>query len=296
MKKYVINEEFLSRLDILETVLKNNVAGMFGGNKQSKYGSFGSSPEFADYRDYMPGDDITKIDWNSYARFDRLYLKLFLDERQMHTRIYIDASRSMDYGNGHKAEQAVRLAAALAYLSVNEMNRVSVYTVKGNVVEEIIPVTVGKEPFYNRIGNFNSIEFDGDSRISEAILPTTVGMGDGMSVIISDFLTDEDYETAIEHLVTKKRDVFCIQILSPEELTPQLTGKMHLFDSENFDKTYKKNIDRDILKAYKSAVKYATDRIREFCFARGASYLLASSDDDLGEIIFGKLEEQGVIK
>ena len=296
MKKYVINEEFLSRLDILETVLKNNVAGMFGGNKQSKYGSFGSSPEFADYRDYMPGDDITKIDWNSYARFDRLYLKLFLDERQMHTRIYIDASRSMDYGNGHKAEQAVRLAAALAYLSVNEMNRVSVYTVKGNVVEEIIPVTVGKEPFYNRIGNFNNIEFDGDSRISEAILPTTVGMGDGMSVIISDFLTDEDYETAIEHLVTKKRDVFCIQILSPEELTPQLTGKMHLFDSENFDKTYKKNIDRDILKAYKSAVAYATDRIRNFCFARGAGYLLVSSDDDLGEIIFGKLEEQGVIK
>ena len=202
----------------------------------------------------------------------------------------------MDYGNGHKAEQAVKLAAALAYLSVNEMNKVSVYTVKGNVVEEIIPTTVGKETFYNRIGNFNGIEFDSDSRISEAILPTTVGMGDGMSVIISDFLTDDDYETAIEHLITKKRDVFCIQILSPEEQNPQITGKMHLFDSENFDKTYKKNIDRDILKAYKSAVKYATDRIREFCFARGASYLLASSDDDVGEIIFGKLEEEGVVK
>ena len=296
MKKYVINEEFLSRLDILETVLKNNVAGMFGGNKQSKYGSFGSSPEFADYRDYMPGDDITKIDWNSYARFDRLYLKLFLDERQMHTKIYIDVSRSMDYGNGHKAEQAVRLAAAIAYLSVNEMNRVSVYTVRGNVVEEIIPRTVGKEAFYNRIGNFNGIEFDGDSRISEAILPSVVGMGDGMSVIISDFLTDDNYETAIDHLVSKKRDVLCIQILSQDEINPQLTGKMHLFDSENFDKTYKKNIDRDILKAYKSAVAYSTDRIRDYCFARGANYLLVGADDDLGEIIFGKFEEQGVVK
>lgn len=296
MKKYVINEEFLSRLDTLETVLKNNVAGMFGGNKQSKYGSFGSSPEFADYRDYMPGDDITKIDWNSYARFDRLYLKLFLDERQMHTRIYIDTSRSMDYGNGHKAEQAIRLAAALAYISINEMNRVSVYTVNGGSIEEVIPPTVGKESFFNRIDSLNGIEFDGDSRISEAILPTTVGMGDGMSVIISDFLTDEDYETAIEHMVSKKRDVFCIQILSPEELIPQLTGKMHLFDSENFNKTYKKNIDRDILKAYRSAVAYATERIRDFCFARGANYLLASSEDDVGEIIFGKLEEQGVIK
>lgn len=296
MKKYVINEEFLSRLDILETVLKNNVAGMFGGNKQSKYGSFGSSCEFADYRDYLPGDDITKIDWNSYARFDRLYLKLFLDERQMHTRIYIDASRSMDYGNGHKAEQAVKLAAALAYVSVNEMNRVSVYAIKGNVIEEIMPLTVGKEAFYNRVGNFNSIEFEGDSRISEAILPSVVGMGDGMSIIISDFLTDDDYETAIDHLVSKKRDVFCIQVLSPEELIPQLSGKMHLFDSENFEKTYKKNIDRDILKAYKAAVAYATSRIRDYCLSRGANYLLASSEDDLGEILFGKLEEQGVVK
>jgi len=296
MKKYVINEEFLSRLDILETLLKNNVAGMFGGNKQSKYGSFGSSPEFADYRDYMPGDDITKIDWNTYARFDKLYLKLFLDERQMHTRIYIDASRSMDYGKGQKAEQAVRLAAALAYMSVNEMDRVSVYAVKGSEVEEILPPTVGKEAFYNRIGKFNEIEFDGDSRISAAILPSVVGMGDGMSVIISDFLTDDDYETAIDHLVSKKRDVFCIQVLSKDELNPLVTGKMHFFDSENLDKTYKKNIDRDILKAYRAALAYSTDRIRDYCLSRGANYMLVSAEDDLGEILFGRFEEQGVVK
>ena len=296
MKKYVINEEFLSRLDVLETLLKNNVAGMFGGNKQSKYGSFGSSCEFADYRDYMPGDDINKIDWNSFARFEKLYLKLFLDERQMHTRIYIDASRSMDYGNGRKAEQAVKLAAALAYMAVNEMDRVSVYAIKGNTVEQLIPITVGKESFFNRIGNLNGIEFDADSRISEAILPSTVGMGDGMSIIISDFLTDDDYETAIDHLISKKRDVFCIQVLSASELNPQLSGKMHLFDAENNEKTYKKNIDRDILKAYRAALAYVTDRIREYCMSRGANYLLASAEDDIVEIFFGKLEEQGVVK
>jgi uncharacterized protein (DUF58 family) len=202
----------------------------------------------------------------------------------------------MDYGKGQKAEQAVRLAAALAYMSVNEMDRVSVYVIKDRTVTELIPPTVGKESFFNRVGRFNDIEFDGDSYISEAILPSTVGMGDGMSVIISDFLTDNDYETAIDHLVSKKRDVFCIQILSREELMPQLTGKMHLFDSENFDKTYKKNIDRDILKAYRAALAYATDRIRDYCLSRGANYLLASAEDDIGEIIFGKLEEQGVVK
>lgn len=296
MKKYVINEEFLSRLDILETLLKNNVAGMFGGYKQSKYGLFGSSSEFADYRDYIPGDDITKIDWNAYARFDKLYLRLFLDERQMHTKIYIDASRSMDYGRGQKAEQAVRFAAALAYISVNEMDRVSIYTIKGNEIEEILPPTLGKESFFNRIGKINEIEFDGDSRISEAILRSNVGMGDGMSIIISDFLTDDNYENAIDHLISKKRDVFCLQVLSEEELNPLVTGKMHFFDSENIDKTYKKNIDRDILKAYRAALAYYTDRISGYCFSRGAHYMRVSAEGDVGAIIFGYLDDAGVVK
>ena len=114
MGRMVIDEATLSEIESLETVLKNNIAGMFGGNHQSK--SFGSSCEFADYRDYQPGDDISKIDWNVYSRFDKLYQKLFLDERQMHTRIYIDASRSMQQGTLEKSDMALRIAAAFAYL------------------------------------------------------------------------------------------------------------------------------------------------------------------------------------
>ncbi len=297
MKKYVINEAFLSNLDSLETLLKNNVAGMFGGNKQSKnLTSFGSSSEFADYREYIHGDDVNKIDWNAYARFDKLYLKLFMDERQLHTRIYIDASRSMDYGKGKKAEQAVALAAALAYMTVNEMDRVSIYMIKGKEVVELVPPTMGKDMFFERIDKLNDIEFDGDSYISEAILPSVVGQGDGMSVILSDFLTDNDYETAIDHLVSKKRDVFCVQILSREEINPRFNGKMHLFDSENSELSYKKNIDRDIVKAYRAALDYATSRIRDYCLARGANYLLVAADDDIGDILFGRLSDMGVVK
>ena len=130
MSKIAINEEFLQQLEALQILLKNNLAGLFGGNHKSR--TYGSSCEFADYRNYIPGDDISKIDWNAYARFEKLYLKLFLDERQVHTRIYIDASRSMDYGRGEKALMALKIAAALAYLSVCEMDRVSVYYIKNN--------------------------------------------------------------------------------------------------------------------------------------------------------------------
>ena len=294
MANFVIDEAFLQQLETLQMLVKNNVAGLFGGTHQSK--TYGSSCEFADYRDYQIGDDITKIDWNAYARFEKLYIKLFLDERQMHTRIYIDASKSMEHGTVKKAEQALKLAAAIAYLSVCSMDKVSVFVVKNKKTIEIISSMVGKESFLSMIGKLNEITFEGDSYISEAILPEKVGYGDGMSVIISDFLTDNDYERAIDHLADKKRHVFCIQILSKEELHPSTRGKVHFFDSEDERRFYRKNITRDIAKAYKSALEYATGRISNYCASRGGDYLLVSAEDPINKIIFEKTVNMGVFK
>jgi len=294
MAKFEITEELLSQIENLQMLLKNNVAGMFGGNHKSR--TYGSSCEFADFRDYVDGDDTTKLDWNAYARFDKLYLKLFLDERQMHTRIYIDASRSMEYGDPKKSERALLYAATVAYLSVCEMDKVSVYVIKDKAVHEIIRGMVGKEAFLSSINKLEEITFDGDSFISEAIIPENVGYGDGLSVIISDFLTDNDYESAIDHLIGKKRDVFCLQILSMEELSPQARGKVHFFDSENASLFYRKDIDREIAKAYKRALEYATSRIRNYCNARGADYLLVSAEDKPQDVLFEKLVNMGVFQ
>ncbi len=292
--KNIVNEELLSQIETLQTVLKNNIAGMFGGLRQSK--NFGSSCEFADYRDYMPGDDISKIDWNAYARFDKLFQKLYFDERQMHTKIYIDTSRSMEYGAAQKSEQALRLAAALAYLSVCEMEKVSIFAIRENSVEPIISGMVGKEAYLSEIGKLNQVEFSGDSHISQALLPSKVGRGDGLSVIISDFLTDNNYEDAIDFLADRKRDVLCIQILTMEERKPQVRGKMHLFDSEDTGRFYRKNIDKEIIKAYKEALEYAIGRIREYCLARGADYMLVHAEESVSEVFFGNLVNIGVLK
>lgn len=294
MAKGIINEAFLQQIETLQTLLENNVGGLFGGNRKSK--TYGSSCEFADYREYVPGDDITKIDWKVYARTENLYQRLYLDERQMHTRIYIDASRSMAYGKRAKADQALRLAAAFAYLSVHEIDKVSVYIIKDREVQEIISGMVGKDAYAQNIFKLNEIEFDGDSYISEAIMQSKVGMGDGLSIIISDFLTDNDYESGIHYLAEKKRDVLCLQVLTGEELNPRLRGKMHLFDSEDMEKSYRKNIDRDIVRAYRQAVEYATGRIRNYCLSRGAKYLLVSAEDAITKIFFENLPNMGVVK
>ena len=294
MSKLVINEAFLQQVEILAMHVKDNVAGLFGGNHKTK--SHGSSCEFDDLRDYVAGDDVTKIDWNAYARFDKLFLKLYLDERQVHTRIYIDASRSMDFGKCAKAEMALKLAATLAYISIGEMDKVSIYAIHGDKVEEVATNVVGKEAYLSVVNRLNEIEFYGDSRISEALMPERVGYGDGLSVIISDFLTDNNYEDAIDYLVSKRRHTMCIQILSREELNPMIRGKVHFFDSEDSDKFYRKNIDKDVAKAYKEALRAIVDRIRDYCLSRGADYILAPDDASLAELIFGNAVDTGVLK
>ncbi len=294
MGNLAINEAFLQRVEMLQTVLKNNVAGLFGGNHKSK--TFGSSCEFVDYRNYVPGDDITKIDWNAYARFETLYLKLYLDERQLHTKIYIDISQSMAFGDGKKAETALQIAATLAYLSVTELDRVSVYTIKDSEVTEVISSLSGRERYFAEITKLNDIEFGGGCFITDGLMPTQVGYGDGLSVIISDFLTDSDYENAIDYLADKKRDVLCVQVLTGEEINPKVRGKNVFYDSEDMGRSYRKNINKDIIRAYREAVKYVQDRLRNYCNARGAEYILVTDDKPVDEIFFEQLTELGVMK
>ena len=294
MNDIVIDERFLQRLEGLETVLKNNIAGMFGGNHKSK--AYGSSCEFVDYRNYVYGDDITKIDWNVYARTEELYLKRYLDERRLHTKIYIDISSSMSFGNGKKGETALKFAAALAYLSIAELDAVSIYTVRNSEVTEVISAACGKERYFAEIGKLNGIEFGGDCFISSGILPSKVGYGDGLSVIISDFLTDADYEQAIDYLADKKRDLLCVQLLSDEELNPKIRGKNVFYSSEDSTKNYRKDINRDIIKAYREAVQYVQNRLQSYCAARGGEYLLVCDDNSVEEIFFEKLTERGALK
>ena len=294
MTNPVINEGFLAQLEAVGMHIKDNVAGMFGGNRQSK--SHGSSCEFDDYREYSAGDDITKIDWNAYARFDKLFLKLYLDERQMHNRIYIDASRSMAHGKNGKANMALQVAAAIAYLSICQLDKVSIYVLREGYIETVMENIVGKDAFVHAVNKLNEVSFEGEVSISEAILPEKVGYGDGMSVIISDFLTDKDFTGAIDYLVTKKRHVFCVQVLSREELNPFIRGKVHFFDSENMEKTYRKNIDKDIMAAYRLALADIVDRIRGYCQVRGGDYLLAPDDASMEELFLGQMVDMGVLK
>lgn len=290
--KQAIDEQFLQQIELFSLSVKDNVAGLFGGNHKSK--KYGSSCEFADYRDYIEGDDVTKIDWNLYGKFEKMYLKLYLDERQMQTRIYIDTSASMSFFG--KDEMALKLASTLAFMSVDEMDKVSIYALKGNYAKPIIENLVGKDAFFNNINKLNKIDFDGDVQISEAIVRSTVGYGDGRSILISDFLTDNNFNDAVDYLRGKKRDVLCIQVLSEEELHPQFRGKTIIHDGEDDNRFYKDNISRDSMKAYQRALEFVTNRISDFCFSREADFVQVSTADSMKQIFLDKMVQRGIIK
>ena len=290
--KQIIDERFLSQLELFSLAIKDNVAGLFGGSHQSK--KYGTSCEFADYREYVEGDDISKIDWNIYGRFEQLYLKLYLDEKQMYTKIYIDASRSMSFFN--KGDYALRLAAALAYLSVSEMDRVSIYLIKEHSIVPLFEKIIGREKFYENIAKLNEVDFSGDVYMSDAIMRSDVGFGNGKSIIISDFLTYNDYFSAIDYLREKHRDVLCIQLLSPEEINPTSRGKNILYDAEDSNRFFKGNITRDVLNAYHKALDYIQGNLLSYCGSREADYTLYDTSISLRELFMDRLLNKGVIR
>ena len=231
MKGSYLNDAFFSRLETIALELRANLAGFFGGKHLVR--TYGQTVEFADYREYQLGDDIRRIDWNLYSRFEKFFLKLFTDERQMHTQIFIDCSASMGKDMPEKANYTLGIAAALGYLSVHNMDKVSFKLVKGEKAEDPFGTIVGKRSFFDAISTLESVTFENESDIYKSVINCpNLGSNDGLTVIISDFFTDSNWKKTVDFLCYKKKQVLLIQVLTPDEIDPAYTGRVNLIDAE----------------------------------------------------------------
>ena len=298
MKGSILNDAFFSRLETLALELRPDLAGFFGGKHLVR--TYGQTVEFADYREYQLGDDIRRIDWNLYSRFEKYFLKLFTDERQMHTQVFIDCSASMGKDNPEKSEYAVAIAAALGYLSVHNMDKVSFKLIKGEKSEDPFGTIVGKRAFFNAISTLEELEFEGETDLREAVVNTpNTGSNDGLTVIISDFFTDSEWRKAVDYLCYKKRQVLLIQLVTPEEMDPSYTGRVHLVDIESETLEDERNMKIKIDRASQVAYEQAMDEIREelssFCTSRGADYITICTDQPVEKVLFKELLKVGIM-
>ena len=299
MKGSYLNDGFFSRLETLSLELKADLAGFFGGKHLVR--TYGQTVEFADYREYMLGDDIRRIDWNLYSRFEKYFLKLFTDERQMHTQIFIDCSASMGKNNPEKAGYTVAVAAALGYLSVHNMDKVSFKLMKGDKSDDKRGVIVGKRAFFDAVTELEAMEFDGETNIESSVISCQdLGGNDGLSIIISDFFTDSNWKKAVDFLCYKKKQVLLIQVITPDEADPTYTGRVHLIDSESpvleDEKNMKIKIDRSNLSAYEQALRAQQEELYSFCHSRGAEFITVCTDKPIEKVLFKELLKVGIIE
>lgn len=298
MASTYLNDEFFSRLETLAFNLRSDLSGFFGG--KHLVSRYGQTVEFADYREYMLGDDIRRIDWNLYSRFEKFFIKLFTDERQMHVQIFLDCSASMGRDLPQKSSYAIAVAAAIGFLAVHNTDKVSYHLMRGDKSEDPYGVLVGKRNFFHAVRQLENIKFDGGTDIGAAVTGCPTGTGDGLSVIISDFFTDSDWQKAVDYLTFKRRQVLLVQVMTPEEVEPSYSGRVHLMDSEAEDmsdfKNMKIRINRNMQLAYKAALDDIITRSKTFCHSRDAEFISVSTDKSIEKTLFGELMKVGIME
>ena len=298
MKVSYLNDQFFSRLETLALNLKTDLAGYFGGKHLVK--TYGQTVEFSDYREYQLGDDIRRIDWNLYSRFEKYFLKLFTDERQMQVQIFLDCSASMGKEIPQKAAYSAATAAALGFLAVHNMDKVSLYLMKENVAENPFGTIIGKNSFFRAVSVLDNMQFSEDTDIEACIMGCpNIGSNNGLTVIVSDFFTESNWKKAVDYLCYKHKQVLLVQVLAPEEVDPAYDGRVNLIDSESVDLSDTKNMKIRITpamrKAYAEALSDFKKDIKTFSSKRGADYVSVCSDTPIERMLFGELLKVGIM-
>lgn len=290
----LLSPAFLAQLERLELVSRKIFRGRLKGERRST--RKGQSVEFADFRSYVPGDDLRFIDWNTYARLDRLFLKMFFEEEDLHFYALIDDSASMSFGNPTKLRYAAQLAAALGFIGLIRSDRVRIETVSQ-------PPGSAGSVYRGRASSWRLLAQLNNLAVAENPLPLNEGIknfcvrntGKGIVLVISDLLDKQGYQEGLKYLLSRQMDVYVIHVLSAEELDPELVGDLKLVDVEDQD-VAEISVSPTLLKRYKQTLAAFTGEAKDFCTRRGISYQLASNQVPVEQLVTSYLRVRGLVR
>lgn len=316
----LLTPELIRYLEQFHLLAARRAKSSAKGERRSR--ARGQSVEFADHRSYVPGDDFRYLDWNLFGRLDRLFLKLYEEERELPVRIFLDASESMTFGevlaHGHpsKFDFARQVAAAIGYVALCGFDRVSVIpfpnaegrmknveaaasdpSAIGNrqsAIEGALRSVRGKKSSMQFFANLNALTAGGGADLNEALRRGALeARHTGLAIVLSDFLDPAGYEAGLTALVGRGFQVNCVQILAPEELAPTTFGDLCLVDSESGG-LQEVTFGRYRMKAYQQTVQNFVQRLREYCTKRGINFFMASSNMDLQDLLLKQLRKAEV--
>ena len=285
----LFDDEFLKKLEYLNIISKRLFAGQLRAERRTR--RRGTGLEFADYRAYVAGDDFRHLDWKAYLRLNRLILKLFEEEEDLPIYFFIDSSQSMNYGQPTKLAYARRVAAALCYIGLANLDRVNVVSFADGVKSELPPQR-GKGRIFKIFRFLTDINPSGetDARASFKSYCTETRRR-GLAVVISDFFDGHGFERALDILRHFRHDVFVIHIASHEEIDPKLRGELLLVDAES-NQTREITVTPSLLTAYRAEYEKYCEAIETYCGRYQLGYVRTVTDFPFEELVL-KVFRQG---
>ncbi|MGH2455978.1 MAG: DUF58 domain-containing protein [Candidatus Limnocylindria bacterium] len=288
----LFDEAFLRRLEQLELASRRLTAGRMKGERRSV--RRGQSVEFADYRNYTAGDDLRQLDWNVYARLERLFIKLFVEEEDVTVHVLVDASRSMDFGLPNKLAFARRAAGALAYLGLAHLDRVSVAFLGDGHATTLRPLR-GKARVFEVFRFLSAPRSERHTGLAAAAREYAGRLrGRGPLLLISD-LMDPGYLDALRDLAGTRCQLSVLHVMSPDELDPQIPADARLVDNET-GAGVEVSGDDDLVERYRTRLAGWQEEIGTFVARRGGSYVTVPSDLDLADLLFDTLRRRRVVE
>lgn len=265
--------DFLERLKTLQVISRRILAGSGAGERTSP--KRGRSVEFTDYRNYIHGDDPRYIDWNVYGRLERLFIKLFVEEEELSIYLLVDSSASMAMGTPPKLPLALKTAGALACIGLANHDRVGIFSFGGR--PGMLAPLRGRQQLFRCLEFLDQVTAAGAGDLELAVRDfSRHRYRSGMVLVISDFLEPHDPTAALGRLLHNRHDLFCIQVLAPDEENPDLAGDFHLADVEDRGRVECTVTDL-VRREYRRALETHCRRIEAFCRRGGYGYLKVSS-------------------
>jgi len=271
------------------------MAGQLQGERRSP--KRGQSVEFADFRLYARGDDFRRIDWNAYARLERLFIKLFVEEEDLTVHLLVDTSRSMDWGQPNKLWYAVRAAGALGYVALVGLDRVTVtaFGEDANDSAGYFPPRRGKAQAQALFSFLQTLTARGRTDLAGRLRSyAALAAQPGPLLLFSDLL-DESWAEGLRALARRGFEVTVMHILAPDEVDPQLTGDLKLRDVET-GADIEITADYELLSRYRAGLAAWQAELRRFCGARGMHYVPVETTIPFEELLFAWLRQRGVLK
>lgn len=289
----LFDDQFQRKLEMLAVVSRRVFAGRMRAERRTK--KRGSGVEFADHRNYVPGDDFRYVDWNIYQRFGRLLVRLYEEEEDLSIYFIVDCSRSMGFGKGEKFDQARRLAAALAYVALANLDRVTVVAVSDGV-DERLPPTRGKARIFKVFAFLRALRAEGTTDLGQA-LRTFVSQHKrrGLAVLISDFYDPAGFEAGINVLRFNKFEPYVLHIVDKEEAKSGLKGDLRIYDCETGEEQELTVTDAMLGRMRRALGEYRS-RIERFCTNRQVAYFAADVSTPFDELVLRVFRRGGFLR